>query len=97
MVLAIEYDVTADGVIELVALVNALDEEGTDPDGDAWLAWRRTHEDAGLGCALVPPDVLAQMEATEDPGELRLLVEEVVLADRRHKEEGAEAGAGREP
>jgi len=46
-VLFIEYDVTADGTIELVALVNAVEEDGQDDDGATWLAWRASHEDAG--------------------------------------------------
>lgn len=85
--LVIEYDVTPEGVVELVALINAVEEEGADPDGDAWLAWRRSHEDAGMGCAPVPPAELARMEVTEDPDELWAIVESVVLADRRTKEE----------
>jgi hypothetical protein len=84
--LAIEYDVTPDGVIELVGLINAVEEDGTDRDGDGWLAWRRAHEDGGLGCVLVPPADLSRMEATEDPDELRAIVEDVILADRRTKE-----------
>lgn len=84
--LAIEYDVTEEGTIELVGLINAVDEEGNDPDGAAWLAWRRDHEDGGMGCAPVPPEALRRMEATEDPDELWALVEHVVLADRRSKE-----------
>ncbi len=87
MALAIEYDVTPDGEIELVALINAVDEDGDDPDGEVWLRWRKGHEDAGMGTCLVPREVLAQMEATEDPAELRALVEQVVLSDRRAKEE----------
>lgn len=86
MALAIEYDVTPDGVIELIGLINAVEEYGADPDGEAWLAWRRAHEDGGLGCAIVPPAELSRMEATEDPGELREIVEDVILADRRAKE-----------
>jgi hypothetical protein len=84
--LAIEYDVTPEGVIELVGLINAVEEDGTDPDGEAWLAWRRAHEDGGLGCVLVPQGELSRMEATEDPNELRAIVEGVILADRRAKE-----------
>jgi hypothetical protein len=83
--LAIEYDVGEDGVIELVALVNAVDEEGDDPEGEAWLAWRRGHEDGGMGCAPVPPAELAAMEASTDPLELRAVVERVVMADRAAK------------
>jgi hypothetical protein len=85
--LAIEYDVTAEGLIEVVALVNAVCEDDSDPDGEAWLAWRRSHADGGLGCAPVPPAELARMEATDDPVELRAIVERVVLEDRRRKEE----------
>lgn len=85
--LAVEYDVTPDGQIELVALINVVDEEGSDPDGEASLAWRRSHEDGGLGCAPIPPAELAPMEATEHPDELRGIVESVILADRRAKEE----------
>lgn len=87
--LAIEYDVTPEGEIELVALVNAVEEDGADPDGEAWLTWRRSPEDGGLGCAPIPPDDLARMEGTEDPEALRAIVESVILADRRTKEEVA--------
>lgn len=86
MALAIEYDVTEEGEIELVALVNAVDEDGSDPEGEAWLEWRRTHEDGGLGCVLVPPDELARMEATDDAAALLAIVERLILADRREKE-----------
>jgi hypothetical protein len=86
-VLVIEYDVQPDGVVEPVALINAVEEDGADPDGEAWLAWRRTHEDAGMGCAPVPPEELARMEVAENPDELRAIVEGVILADRRAKEE----------
>ncbi|HLI73246.1 MAG TPA: hypothetical protein VKU86_05150 [Acidimicrobiales bacterium] len=84
--LFIEYDVNAAGEIELVALVNAVEEAGEDPDGEAWRAWRATHEDEGLGCAAVPPAELAALERTEDPAELRAIVERVILADRTTKE-----------
>lgn len=85
--LAIEYDVTAGGEIELVALVNAVDEDGEDPAGDAWLAWRRSLEDEGMGCAPVSPEDLVAMERAEDTEELRALVERIVLSDRRAKED----------
>lgn len=97
MALAIEYDVTAAGEIELVALINAVEEVGEDPDGEAWLAWRRGHEDGGHGSVLVSRDDLARMEATEDPEDLRAIVERIVLADRRAKEVAAlesTSGAG---
>ncbi len=85
--LVIEYDVTPEGVVELVAFINAVEEDGGDPDGEDWMAWRRNHEDAGMGCAPVPPAELARMEATEDADDLRKIVERVILADRRAKEE----------
>lgn len=84
--LAIEYDVTPEGILEVVALINAVEEDGQDPAGEAWLAWRSSHEDEGLGCAPVPPDELTAMEATEDPDELRTIVERVILSDRATKE-----------
>lgn len=86
MALAIEYDVTPEGVIEVVGLINAIEEEGEDPDGEAWLAWRRTHEDGGHGCVLVPAEALLRMEATDDPDQVRAIVEAVILEDRRDKE-----------
>jgi hypothetical protein len=86
-VLFVEYDVTPDGIIELVALINAVEEEGADPDGEAWLEWRKSHEDGGIGCAPIPPAEVTRMEATENPDELRAIVEKVILADRRTKEE----------
>ena len=86
--LFIEYDVDAQGQIELVALINAVEERGEDEDGAAWLAWRRSEfDDAGLGCVGVPPDQLELMEATGDPGQLRTLVERMILADRARKEQ----------
>jgi hypothetical protein len=87
--LFIEYDVTSEGLIELVALINAVEEDGADPDGEAWLDWRRSHEDGGHGCASVPPDDLILMESTEDPDDLAAIIERVLLADRRTKEEVA--------
>ena len=38
--LFIEYDVSTEGEIELVALINAIEEDGQDPDGEAWWVWR---------------------------------------------------------
>ena len=84
--LFIEYDVGDDGTIELVALVDAVEEDGADPDGAAWLAWRRTHDDEGMGCAAVSPGDQATLERTQDPDELWAEVERIVLADRRAKE-----------
>jgi hypothetical protein len=86
--LFIEYDVDAQGQIELIALINAVEEQGEDEDGGAWLAWRRSEfDDGGLGCVGVTPDELRLMEATDDPEVLRTLVERIVLADRATKEQ----------
>ncbi len=86
--LFIEYDVTAEGLIELVALINAVEEDGADPDGEHWMAWRRAeHEDGGMGCVGVAPDDLELMEETEDPDALASVVERIILADRATKEE----------
>ena len=85
--LFVEYDVRPDGEIELVALVNAVDEDGQDPDGSSWLAWRVAEfDDEGLGCVGVPPTDLTLMEQTDDPDELRAIIERVILADRSVKE-----------
>jgi hypothetical protein len=87
-VLFIEYDVTAEGAIELVALVNAVEENGEDDDGSAWMEWRRSEfDDDGMGSVGVNPDDLAHLESTEDPDELRAIVERIVLRDRAAKEE----------
>ena len=86
--LFIEYDVTPDGEIELVALINAIEEKGEDDDGSAWMTWRASaFEDDGLGCVGVPADQLALMESTEDADSLRAIVARLLLADRAAKEE----------
>ena len=88
--LFIEYDVTPNGEIELLALINAVDEDRDDPDGEAWLAWRRsTFDDQGLGCAPVPADDLALLETTESAEALQDIVERIILADRATKESAA--------
>lgn len=84
--LFIEYDVGADGVIEVVGLINAMEEKDDDPTGEAWMAWRASFDDEGLGCVGVPADDLAEMEATDDPDALANIVERIILADRREKE-----------
>jgi len=85
--LFIEYDVAPQGEIEVVALINAVEENGDDADGTDWLAWRVAEfDDNGLGCAGVPASQLALMEQTEDPDELRAIVERIILADRATKE-----------
>lgn len=85
--LFIEYDVNTDGEIEIVALVNAVEEDNQDPDGEAWMAWRATHEDGGMGCVAVSRADLAAMESTESSEELRAIVEGIILTDRVSKEE----------
>jgi hypothetical protein len=87
--LFIEYDVNSDGEIELIALINAVEEGDQDADGEAWLAWRATHEDEGMGCVGVSPTDLKAMESTESPEELLAIVERVIVADRANKEEVA--------
>jgi hypothetical protein len=87
--LFIEYDVTSDGEIELVALINAVEEDDQDSDGEAWLAWRAAHDDEAMGCVGVSPADLKAMESTESPEELLAIVERVILADRASKEEVA--------
>jgi hypothetical protein len=87
-VLFIEYDVTPQGAIELVALINATEQNGDDVDGSEWMAWRvEQFDDDGLGCVGVPPADLALMEETEDAAPLRAIVERLVLADRAAKEQ----------
>jgi hypothetical protein len=87
--LFIEYDVDTDGMIEVVGLINAIEENDDDPHGEAWLAWRGSLDDEGMGCVGVWPDDLAVMESTEDPDELNSIVERIILADRAAKETSA--------
>ena len=86
--LFIEYDVTAAGEIELVALINAIEENGGDSDGADWMAWRAAEfDDDGMGSVGVPVAQLALMEQTDDADELRAIVERIILDDRAAKEQ----------
>jgi hypothetical protein len=87
MMLFVEYDVRSDGTIEVVGLINAIEENGDDPGGEAWMVWRKSFEDGAMGCVAVQPDDLAQMEAAEEPNALANIVERIILTDRRSKEE----------
>ena len=85
--LFIEYDVTPEGWIDIVGLIDAVEENDADPDGADWMTWRvKAFDDDGLGCVAVPPSQLALMEQTDDPDELRAIVERIILADRATKE-----------
>jgi hypothetical protein len=86
--LFIEYDVGENGLIEIVALVNAVEENGEDPAGEAWMRWRESSfDDNGVGCVGVSSEDLALMEATEHPEQLQAIVERIILTDRATKEE----------
>jgi hypothetical protein len=86
-VLFIEYDVGDDGMIEVVGLINAIEENDEDPLGEDWMSWRQSLDDNGLGCVAVSPEDLTLMESTDDPEQIRAIVERVILADRATKEE----------
>jgi hypothetical protein len=86
-VLFIEYDVGDDGMIEVVGLINAIEENDEDPLGEDWMSWRQSFDDNGMGCVAVAPENLTLMESTDDPVQIRSIVERVVLADRATKEE----------
>ena len=84
--LFLEYDVDEAGMIEIVAVIDAFEEDGNDPDASEWRAWRSTLSDAGHGFVAVPDDLEAAIEDERDPGEVLDLIEELILADRRTKE-----------
>ncbi len=85
--LFIEYDVGGNGMIEVVGLINAIEENDEDQLGENWMGWRQSFEDGGLGCVPVSPEDLSLMESTDDPEVIRSIVERVILADRATKEE----------
>ena len=52
----------------MVALINAVEENGEDADGTDWMAWRAAEfDDDGLGCVGVPAAQLVLMEADRRP------------------------------
>ena len=66
--LFVEYDVTPEGEIELVALVNAVEENGEDADGSAWMDWRRDEfDDNGLGSVGVSSDDYEALRNSSPP------------------------------
>ena len=85
--LFIEYDVGGDGTIEVVGLISAIEENDDDPLGEDWMSWRQSFDDNGLGCVAVSPEDLTLMESTDDPEQIRVIVERLILADRATKEE----------
>ena len=85
--LFIEYDVGDDGMIEVVGLINAIEENDEDPLGEDWMSWRQSFDDEGMGCVGVSAEDLSLMESTDHPERLRAVVERIILADRATKEE----------
>ena len=85
--LFIEYDVGDDGMIEVVGLINAIEDNCEDPFGEDWMSWRQSFDDNGLGCVAVSPEDLNLMESTVDPRQIRAIVERIILAGRATKEE----------
>ena len=89
--LFIEYDVTPEGAIEVVALINAVEENGDDADGADWLAWRVAEfDDDGLGCVGVPASQLALME--DDRGRRRAPRHRRAHHSGRPRHQGSGAG-----
>ena len=88
-VLFIEYDVDPDGDIELVALVNAVEEDGQDEDGSAWMAWRSpltstTPDGVAWACRPTTSPRWSPPRTRRGSG---TIVERIILADRAGKEE----------
>lgn len=84
--LAVEYDVAEDGLIHVVAVIEAVDEEGVDLEGEAWIRWRRAHSDEGHGCVVLSPTEFKLIGDTEDEDELRRITEMAILRDRQGNE-----------
>ena len=74
-------------MIEVVGLINAIEENDEDQLGQDWMSWRQSFDDNGVGCVAVSPEDLILMESTDDPEQIRAIVERVILADRATKEE----------
>ncbi len=84
--LFIEYDVDEEGLIEVVAVVDAYEEDDLDPGATEWIAWRNSFEDGGHGFVAVPQDLEEAIEADHDPGELLDRIEKLIVTDRIAKE-----------
>jgi hypothetical protein len=56
------------------------------------MSWRQSFDDNDLGCVAVSPEDLTLLESTDDPEQIRAIVERVILADRATKRRGAIAG-----
>lgn len=51
------------------------------------MIWRQSFDDNGLGCVAVSAEDLTLMESTDDPEQIRDIVERIILTDRATKEE----------
>ena len=83
--LFIEYDVDDAGLIEVIAVIDAFEQDGLDPDASEWIDWRKSFEDAGHGCVGVPVELEEAIDAEQSPTELLDRIEMLILADRSSK------------
>jgi hypothetical protein len=83
--LFIEYDHDDEENVQLIALIDASEENDEDPSGEHWLEWRRSLDDKGIGCCPVTEADNERMDAIADPNELRHFVMGVVRADAAAK------------
>lgn len=85
-ILVVEYDVLADGAVEIVALISAEEQSGSDPDSLEWLAWRDSVDDARSSYIVMPPDAVAAIDSTEDDEEILAIIERAVVEGHNAKE-----------